>query len=126
MNVRCSRCGSELRYPGALLFSPPVNDDVRKMHLCQSCFDELVGWITGEGGLTCGADYRRLIGPTAHLVPESSCMLPFGHEGEHGAVLADGTVQYPQPEPLPSLKSHPALMDTVTGRARARPWWRGR
>lgn len=129
--LHCSRCGTDLRYPGALIFSPPVNDDVRKMQLCQSCFDEMVGWITGEGGLTCDAEYMRLFGPTAHWLPPAHCSLPFGHEGDHGALLADGTIQYPQPEPRPDKQKVTA--DVVQGvdlrsdlypRRKPRRWWR--
>jgi len=38
----CDRCGKELEEFGALLFSPPDEDDkVIKYHLCKKCFNAL-------------------------------------------------------------------------------------
>ena len=37
--VRCAWCGEELAEPGALVFSPPSNDDkCCKFHLCTTCY----------------------------------------------------------------------------------------
>ena len=38
----CDFCKKELKEFGALLFSPPDNDNkVRKFHLCKECFRKL-------------------------------------------------------------------------------------
>ena len=34
----CERCGKPLQKPGALLFSPPRGDRVRKHHICRECY----------------------------------------------------------------------------------------
>jgi hypothetical protein len=40
LDLKCDKCGGELKQPGALLFSPPLEDDwtVHKLHLCVDCW----------------------------------------------------------------------------------------
>jgi hypothetical protein len=39
----CDRCKKELEEYGAILFSPPDKDNnVRKLHLCRSCYKEMI------------------------------------------------------------------------------------
>lgn len=40
--VTCAMCGEPLDQPGALLFSPPAGDAVRKMHLDIDCYTEVL------------------------------------------------------------------------------------
>jgi len=49
MKIKCSRCGSILKKPGALLFGPPytnkilgVTNIVKKYHICCKCFIEIM------------------------------------------------------------------------------------
>lgn len=45
MSIRsnCDFCRKKLKVLGGLLFSPPHSDgDVRKYHLCQSCFKRIL------------------------------------------------------------------------------------
>lgn len=42
IKVNCDFCGKELDEPGALMFSPPKDDIVRKYHICIKCFNALV------------------------------------------------------------------------------------
>lgn len=39
----CDKCGEELTEFGALLFSPPEGNLVKKFHLCKRCYYELMG-----------------------------------------------------------------------------------
>lgn len=36
----CDSCGTRLEKPGALVFSPPITNIVRKFHVCLKCFKE--------------------------------------------------------------------------------------
>lgn len=39
----CDRCKKELEDFGAILFSPPDEDNkVEKLHLCRACYEEIV------------------------------------------------------------------------------------
>jgi hypothetical protein len=38
----CDACKKELDEYGALLFSPPDHDSVRKYHLCKACYGEII------------------------------------------------------------------------------------
>ena len=43
ISPHCDFCKKELRQPGAILFGPPKkNGEVRKFHLCQKCYKQLV------------------------------------------------------------------------------------
>ena len=43
IDICCHKCGRELNEPGALLFSPPIQDVmVTKYHLCRRCFEEIL------------------------------------------------------------------------------------
>lgn len=54
----CDKCGCEQDRPGALVFSPPYNDStVTKFHVCGSCWDDLMVWMT-----TAPEDNARWIG----------------------------------------------------------------
>jgi len=37
----CDFCKEELNEFGALLFSPPSGNDVKKYHICKKCFEEI-------------------------------------------------------------------------------------
>jgi hypothetical protein len=40
---RCGKCKKELQEFGAILLSPPKEDNtVEKVHLCRPCYDELI------------------------------------------------------------------------------------
>lgn len=41
---QCARCPNELNRPGAVLFSPPFDEErnVRKLHLCVTCWDDML------------------------------------------------------------------------------------
>lgn len=40
---KCDKCGQEIFKFGALLFSPPTKKrNVKKFHLCQDCYREIV------------------------------------------------------------------------------------
>lgn len=45
LKIKCDRCYNELDDPGALVFSPPVSYDVKKFHICNSCWFDLREWI---------------------------------------------------------------------------------
>ena len=45
LKILCGRCQKELREPGALLFSPPMNKVVLTFHLCVECFDVILKTI---------------------------------------------------------------------------------
>ena len=40
LQLKCDRCGRELREPGALVFSPPTSEAwiVEKYHVCADCW----------------------------------------------------------------------------------------
>jgi len=38
LKVYCYICDKELNEPGAILFSPPRQDQCLKYHICESCF----------------------------------------------------------------------------------------
>ena len=38
----CDKCGKELDDFGALLFSPPNGNDVKKFHICKECYSKLI------------------------------------------------------------------------------------
>ncbi|MEA3515092.1 MAG: hypothetical protein U9R34_06435 [Nanoarchaeota archaeon] len=43
INPICDKCKKELLDFGAILLSPPdENDKVRKFHLCQSCYQDVI------------------------------------------------------------------------------------
>lgn len=50
LNLKCDKCGRELIQPGALLFSPPKQDQwiVEKYHLCVACWSVIVGQVLKE------------------------------------------------------------------------------
>lgn len=37
----CDKCKKELDDFGALLFSPPKNNEVKKFHLCKECYEKI-------------------------------------------------------------------------------------
>lgn len=37
----CDKCKKELDDFGALLFSPPENNNVHKFHICKTCYEEI-------------------------------------------------------------------------------------
>lgn len=40
---KCDKCGQELTEFGALLFSPPnENSEVKKLHVCQACYADML------------------------------------------------------------------------------------
>jgi hypothetical protein len=43
LNIQCDRCHSELKEPGALIFSPPTGTSwlVEKYHVCAACWIEV-------------------------------------------------------------------------------------
>ena len=51
MDIPCSVCKEILQKPGALIFTPPDDEDkVLKLHVCVNCFEALVltmgsGWF---------------------------------------------------------------------------------
>ena len=42
----CSKCGSELREPGAILLSPPKENMVKKFHICRDCYKKNFMWYS--------------------------------------------------------------------------------
>jgi hypothetical protein len=40
LELKCDKCGQELRHPGALVFSPPTSETwlVEKYHVCVECW----------------------------------------------------------------------------------------
>jgi hypothetical protein len=40
LELKCDKCGQELRSPGALVFSPPTSETwlVEKYHVCFECW----------------------------------------------------------------------------------------
>ena len=50
----CAKCNCELWAPGALIFSPPVEDGlVHKFHICMDCWRMLVP-LLNLGGFSIG------------------------------------------------------------------------
>lgn len=46
INPICDVCKKELKDFGALLFSPPNNENiVKKYHICVGCYDEIINKI---------------------------------------------------------------------------------
>lgn len=54
--IKCKMCGKELAEPGALVFSPPMHDNIylamneddmkcKKYHICVNCYDKLYDFI---------------------------------------------------------------------------------
>ncbi len=42
LDIKCDKCGQRIEQPGALLFSPPMEDwMVRKYHLCVPCYKQV-------------------------------------------------------------------------------------
>jgi hypothetical protein len=41
INPVCDRCQKELDDFGAILFSPPEGHDVKKYHICKSCYAKI-------------------------------------------------------------------------------------
>lgn len=51
MIVRCDRCNRQLIVPGAIVLSPPDQEgNVRKRHLCLSCWYDVRGLIFAAAG----------------------------------------------------------------------------
>jgi len=48
INPICDKCKKELEDYGALLFSPPNENNVKKYHLCKSCFEKIKEEIESE------------------------------------------------------------------------------
>lgn len=48
IRVECDICKKELTQTGALLFSPPKNNMVRKYHICRKCFIGVEATIDGQ------------------------------------------------------------------------------
>ena len=44
LDLKCDKCGGNLNQPGALLFSPPIENGwtVDKYHLCVDCWSVLL------------------------------------------------------------------------------------
>jgi hypothetical protein len=43
INPECDKCKEELNDFGGILLSPPdENSKVRKLHICKSCYEEIV------------------------------------------------------------------------------------
>ena len=43
IETKCDKCGKELTDYGALLFSPPNDDNkVNKYHLCEDCYQKII------------------------------------------------------------------------------------
>jgi hypothetical protein len=40
LNFNCDSCKDHIEHPGALVFSPPMENAVRKYHVCVKCFRE--------------------------------------------------------------------------------------
>jgi hypothetical protein len=38
LDFKCDSCGAQVEQPGALVFSPPMSNTVRKFHVCVACF----------------------------------------------------------------------------------------
>jgi hypothetical protein len=50
----CVYCKEELTEYGALLLSPPDNkNNIRKLHLCKKCYNEIIDLLNSKN--TCGA-----------------------------------------------------------------------
>jgi len=41
----CDKCKEELIKPGALIFSPPVDNITRKFHICATCYIDILKFI---------------------------------------------------------------------------------
>lgn len=39
---KCNKCGKQLKAFGAILFSPPKKNMVKKFHLCQKCYRKII------------------------------------------------------------------------------------
>jgi hypothetical protein len=52
LELKCDMCGRELAAPGALVFSPPVNEGwlVEKYHVCADCWPEVVALLKEKAG----------------------------------------------------------------------------
>jgi hypothetical protein len=42
---RCAFCHGELQEPGGLLFSPPTDETVVKLHLCVGCYNAVLAFV---------------------------------------------------------------------------------
>jgi hypothetical protein len=42
LKIKCDMCNKELKELGALLFSPPKGNDVKKYHICVKCFKRIM------------------------------------------------------------------------------------
>lgn len=38
LDFKCDSCGAQVEQAGALVFSPPMSNTVRKFHVCVACF----------------------------------------------------------------------------------------
>jgi len=47
LDIKCYKCGKDLEEPGALIFSPPKDNRVDKIHLCIICWRDLRDWLVG-------------------------------------------------------------------------------
>lgn len=41
LRIECDFCSDELKELGALLFGPPTEDRVRKLHMCRKCYHRI-------------------------------------------------------------------------------------
>jgi hypothetical protein len=44
MKIKCDNCFKELLEQGALIFSPPKGNIVRKIHICTECWHKINVW----------------------------------------------------------------------------------
>jgi hypothetical protein len=47
LEIQCDRCHSELKQPGALIFSPPTGQAwlVEKYHVCADCWEDVAALL---------------------------------------------------------------------------------
>lgn len=42
LKLICDKCNNELNELGAILLSPPKDGNVKKIHICVQCYDEII------------------------------------------------------------------------------------
>jgi len=46
LNIKCDKCKKEIDEKGAILWSPPNNDEMcKKIHLCTKCYKIVMKYI---------------------------------------------------------------------------------
>lgn len=45
LDIKCDVCKHQITVTAALLFSPPSRNNVKKFHICQTCYNTVISFL---------------------------------------------------------------------------------